>query len=1211
MAKPQITYKSLRSSASKKDVEAALNKISFSAIQYMQDIFTKILILSFFPFLLTAQVEQLSNLRVKNLEASTEFQILDSLTIVPNSLVLIDSINLDTIAAELYSFKNNKIAFLSNFENKAPIQLQAHYRVLPYNLNAPFARIDSTQSVVKEKDRIIGITYNPYEEEERVLEFKGLDYNGSFARGLSFGNSQNLVLNSSFNLQMAGNLGDGLEVLAAISDNNIPLQPEGNTQQLNEFDKIFVQISKKNNKLIAGDYELGIRPPQSYFMNYFKKSQGATFQNQSELFKKKKGTLTSRGSVAVARGKFTRNNPTAQEGNQGPYRLVGGEGERFIIVLAGTEKVWIDGKQMKRGLEADYVIDYNAGQITFTQQQLITKDSRIIVEFEYNDRNYLRSMYGVDLDFVQTDKMHLYFHLLSEQDGKQPVDDEFSTEESIALRDAGDNLLNTVVSSLDTIEEFSASRVQYQLQDSLVNGQLYENIMVHSTNPETALYTAVFSLVGEGFGNYILDTESLANGRVYRWVAPDPNGQATGNYEPVRRLVAPKQQQLYTLGMKFQPGKKSSIRTEIAMSNNDLNRLSSFDESDNLGFAGYVGWQQKFDLKQKKKVGWQLQTDLDYEAVQARFEDLNPYRPAEFTRDWNVQMTEKRTEHIGRGGFLLKHKEKGSLEYLFSGFLRDSIYTGTKHFGKYRFRKNGYDISAEGNLLVANSLTEESRFFRPKFNLSIPIFRDSTGKKFWIAGIYGEREKNERFAKSADNMTSDTLQFNSFYYDLFQVFLNSPESKIFNIGLNYKRRFDHAPVQQNFQQSTIADELGIQGNWKQGRASNLSWNFTYRQLEIKDETLTEENAAETFLGEMNYNIVLAKGAVRSTTSYKLESGQERKLEITYLKVEFGEGDYQWIDYNSDGSTQANEFEIAPFRDSANYIRTTIFTDEFIRTNKVEWNQSLNLDPRAVWFDAKGIKKFISKLSTQSSYQIQRNVLAQEGVSAWNPFQFEIADTSLISTRASIRNILFFNRNSPKYDFQFGRSDVQAKQLLTTGFESRRTEENFFKTRWNLSRSISTKLELSIGNRSLESEQFDNKNYNIRFRKIQPGLTWLHKKNFRATISYRYESSENILVADGESSLANDFKLEARFNQTSATSIQTSFSLVKIQFDGNANSPVGFAFLNGLQKGDNFLWTINFDRRVGKNIQLRIGYEGRKTGNSRLVHVGRAQVAATF
>ena len=611
-------------------------------------ILTILLIFTFQNQLLT-QTEPLSNLRQKTIELTQNPQKLDSLTIVPESVILINSETKDTISKENYKIENQKIRLTDpSTVNRQPSTV--FYRTLPYDLTAKQTRLDSTK-LKKRGDRIIGLTFDPYEEqEESILEFqKGLNYSGSFARGISVGNSQNLVLNSNFNLQMSGDLGDGMEVLAAITDNNIPLQPEGNTQQLSEFDKIFIQITKDENKLIAGDYELA-RPP-GYFMNYFKKLQGGTYSRQFTVGSRQKprrapltpkggpspargnerggfsskragggsplgvrgargGILNSQASVAVARGKFARNTIQAQEGNQGPYRLEGAENERFIIILAGTERVWVDGVLMKRGIEEDYIIDYNAGHITFTPKRLMTKDIRLIIEFEYADQNYLRSMYAVNLDYQQGEKFRLYFNVFSQQDGKKPVEDDFSPAESLALQNAGDNPLNSVVSSIAPVDEFSAFRVLYEVRDSLD----FDSVLVYSTDDEARLFSAFFSFVGAGNGDYVIDPTVATNGRVYRWIAPEIVGDSMihfGEYAPVRQLVSPKQQQLYTLGTEYQFSKKSKVKAEIGLSNNDLNRLSNLDEDDNLGVAAFTEFENDFEFG--KKDEWKLETDLSYE----------------------------------------------------------------------------------------------------------------------------------------------------------------------------------------------------------------------------------------------------------------------------------------------------------------------------------------------------------------------------------------------------------------------------------------------------------------------------------------------------------------------------------------------------------------------------------------------------------------------
>lgn len=1180
-----------------------------------------------------------SNLQSKVIDALTPVQLLDSQTVYLLENQVFDAQNGNPIDATCWKIQNNQLLLDTGLlKQQYPDcrQIKLQYRRLPVNLGAPITRLDSTAMRKASRSGDIAFDYTPYEPDLKPWESAGLTTGGAYTRGLSFGNSQNLVFNSNLNLQLNGKLGNDLEIAGTLSDNSIPLQPDGTTRQLQEFDRIFIQIKRKSTVLSAGDFDL-LRPAGSYFSNYFKRLQGGmvTYQGSvqgltqfSEQFTTRKNAWNASDSIrlqfaaAISKGKFSRQLIQGQEGNQGPYRLQGAEGERFIIVLAGTEKVFIDGQLLRRGLADDYIIDYNLGEITFTPRRLITKDIRITVEFEYAVQSFLRSTITAGA-FWTHKQSKVYFNLYSEQDGRSSSSaQDLSSAARLRLSEVGDNLRNAFSSGVDTLEGFSTDRVLYTYIDTVACGNLIR-ILRYNTNADSARYAARFSEVPAGQGNYV-QVLTAANGRVFRWVAPDPiTCQPTGNYEPVVRLIAPEQRQLYTLGTLLQPVKGIALQAELALSSRDYNRFSALDDANNQGLAGYLSYKQTV-LKTPGKQGWLASVQGNYEYTARTFQALNPYRAAEFVRDWNTNTAQDTAaEQLAKGGLNIQKSDWGNLRYEFGTFNRKGAYEGQRHFAQMRLQQKGFEWMAEINLLQTIGRLESSRFSRPKLEISKSFFSGKDKTPLVKIGVYAERERNERFLNGRD-----TLSLTSFWYDLYRVYFQTPETnKAWQLNGAISQRNDYFPVDQYFRQNTAAREGNLNGRWngipKDPRTQptqNLSWTITYRNLRILAPELTTLKAQETYLGRIDYTISAFKNAFSLTTGYEIGAGQSPKIAFNYIKVNPGEGQYTWVDRNRDSLLQIDEMETAVFLDQANYVRVAVTTTDYIRTNNLAFNQNLRLEPRLIWGSKKGWKKTLSKFSTQSTLQINRRTIASaQAVQAWNPFQGNIVDTSLVTLSSVVRNVLFLNRANPAWDASITQSNQGNQVVLTTGFEQRRNSELILHGRINIGTKWSIESDLSSGVKKSDNQTFNNRDFNIVYQAAGPKISWLPSRSFRMAFSAQYRDSKNS-GEGGEKALQNQWNAELAWNPQSkanpqgfqgANSLRLKGAYTDIRYTGQSNTAIAFTMLDGLQNGKNFLWSLSVDRQLSKSMQLSISYDGRKTGENRIVHVGRAQVRAVF
>lgn len=1168
----------------------------------------------------TAQNPLYSNIRTRTIDATIPVQALDSLTLVPPLIRALDATTGTALDMALFRLTgNNLMVDTAQLRRRYPDcqKITVTYRVLPWNLEKALVRLDTVRIKKRINENAIEYDYTPFEPLVKPWETSGMNTSGAYTRGLSFGNSQNLVFNSKLNLQLEGNLGKDLELRAALSDNSIPLQPDGTTRQLKEFDRVFIQLKRKNTALTAGDYDL--TRPRGYFSNYFKRLQGAMVESTMRI---NNDTLRVRAAAAVSKGKFSRQIIQGQEGNQGPYRLNGAEGEQFIIILAGTEKVYVDGILQRRGLEDDYVIDYNLGELSFTPKRLITKDSRIIVEFEYAVQTYLRSTVAGNSAWSNRHG-DLYLNVYSEQDARSNGGArELSDAERGQLAQSGDNLLNAYASGIDTLDSFDPARVLYKQVDTLVCGHLI-HILAYSAHPDSARYAARFTEVPAGQGNYVL-VQTAANGRVFRWSPPDPQTcQPTGNFEPVIKLIAPELRQMWALGGDLNLSKKGKITAEISLSNRDLNRFSPLGDGDNLGVAGYLSWKQPFVLKKS----WQGETSLTLEHAGQRFQPLNPYRPAEFTRDWNLESARDTVaEQIGRAGGRVSNAALGlGMQYEFSAFHRQNTYNGQRHVAELNWKKHGWELQATGNYLFADGETERSTFERPKVDFSKTFFKkDTSGQKpVFKTGIYFEQERNHRRVVGADTLTAM-----SFWYDLYKYYFQTPATpKSWQWGGYISQRNDYAPSGSVFSASTRATEYNLNGAWsntgrKKNNSQSLGWVLTNRRLQIVNTALTKEKAQNTLLGKVDYTLSLWRGALSMTTNYELGSGQSPKIQFNYVRVNPGEGQYSWIDRNRDSILQVDEMELAVFADQANYVRVASTTTDYVRTDNVQFSPGLRFEPRQIWLQpGKAWQRLASRFSTQSNMQINRKTLSgASGIQPWNPFQFQgISDTALVTLGAAWRNTLFFNRANPKWDASISQGDNRSRIAVTTGFEARRNRDVTLRGRVNAGARWSFESALTSSLQSSDNQSFHNRDYAISAWEAGPKLSWLPSRSLRVTGELTWKNSRNSL-GDRESAGQSNFSTELTWNPAAtpnaqgyraSTSLRSKISIVNIHYTGQPDTPVAFVMLDALQNGKNYIWSVIFDRQLSKTVQLSLNYEGRKTGVARVVHVGRAQVRALF
>jgi hypothetical protein len=1115
---------------------------------------------------------------------------LDSLTIVPGSIFLSDTISF------AFEYDHGRdLLTISTLKKDPPDSVKITYAVFPYNFRKNHSKrelSDIDSSLETNQTRIF--IPDPVYKREELFVTDNLYKSGALSRGISFGNRQNIFVNSVLNLQMDGQLTDDLKIRASITDQNVPYQPEGNTRLVQDFDNVFVRLYNEKLSISAGD--LVLKNPDSYFLRYHKNVKGAMFESNYKSFKNI--AASTRAAYSIAKGKFASYQIPVIEGVSGPYKIRGPENQRHVIIIANSEKVFLDGKQLIRGYAYDYTIDYNTGEITFTPNVLITKYSRVRIDFEYSQQNYSRSILSLDQS-LKSGPVSLSVGYYQEKDNpNQPIFLNLSNEEKQYLGTIGDDISKAYVPGYDSVG-WSQEQILYKLKDTIDFEGNPVQIFQYSTNPDSAQYQVIFTETGWGIGDYILKT-SLGNGRVFEWVMNTDN-VSKGNYMPVRQVALPTKKSIFNIrgGLDITPNE--AVTMEIAISGTDNNLFSPKGDIDNSGMAYKIGlFSDKRGIGKKKD--WIFSGKTDFEFTSKNFSPVDRFRYIEFDRDWSydpsMELQPNRDNILNISGVLRKDAVN-HINLSTTRRLRGNSVDG--------WQENGGAGFSIGNLILSSNffhLNNENLHYHSNWErFDIQTYYNT---RFIVPGYQFSLDRNEIRLNTTDSLVSTAMN-----YDEHKVYLRSNDSlkSIWKIDAGLRK--DRIPGGGEMQDHTLSKTVSLNYSTKQSKLGRLTATLTYRNLEFMDlpDSIDSE---ETLLGRFDWFAGFLDNHIRSELTYAVGNGRELKREYIYIEVQGGQGTHTWRDDNNDGIQDLDEFYLAVNSDERNYIKIFVPTDDYVLAYNNQVNYRLNLNMPRSWRGQNGFRGFISRFSNQLAINYQNKTINDRMASRFLPVYNDLPEDDILSRREKIRNTIFFNRSNPAYGMDLNFLKSENRQLLVNGFESRSMNETVFNIRTNIQKQYNLKVLARSGISKSASDYLNERNYIVRTRELKPELAWQPSDFWRITGNYSYSHKVNDSQEhQGEYSIINEFGFQFKYSKAIQRMMTLGFRYINIEFDGEENSALGYELLNALKPGDNMRWTMVVQQKLINGLQLNAIYEGRKSGDIRVIHTGRMQVTALF
>lgn len=677
-----------------------------------------------------------------------------------------------------------------------------------------------------------------------------LSFGGTKSVSFSTGTNRGSTLDQSLEATIEGQLSPTLRVRAILSDNNLPVQPEGNTEELEYFDRVFVEMEGPNGRATVGDLSLDNRVSSFSPLSRQLRGIAASVWNT-------RGRVSAAG--AETKGQFRSVEFRGTTGLQGPYPLLSQARTSAEVVIAGTERVFIDGVRAERGQNRDYVIDYDAGSITFTPRRLITTDTEIAVDFEVTQEEYERATVMAAAEKVQLGGGAAFSALFAREgdDDARPVSTVLSEDDRAVIAAAGDDRDAAVTGG---VTPTAPGEGRYVLVPA-----------------DTTAGTPEYYLFREGEGDYEVSFVEVAAGSGdYRRAGISPRGVAyfeftgagAGNYRVGRRLPLPASSDLFTARLE-RAGGAFTFDGEWNVSDHDANTVSALDDGDNLGQAGQVR------ATLAGGDAWRLRLSGLAGVLEDRFHSFDRVRPGYYYRDWNLEdVALSGRELTWEGEAEVSRTGLGQASYRLGRLDRDA-FDGTRH----EVKASGGSLADRGvSVRGLSSDTRGDASERTRRSLAVDA---AVGLWRVVPSVsYGTETYRNTLPAAADSGRA---------YDLVAARLAARRPDRFGWRIEVERREtdDIDPARDDWRDARRDDTFSGSLNVRSRGAAQAELQLVHR----REEDAVTGSVRKADLARLKAGSAWDGIGLRADADYEVSQNDAATLQRSVILVGPGKGDY--------------------------------------------------------------------------------------------------------------------------------------------------------------------------------------------------------------------------------------------------------------------------------------------------------------------------------